>query len=121
MLSIGICISLLAFDKYYLNKGKTAAFVLIVIVSFVFALSNIVTLNNSTLFIIPLPEFILNICKIFRASGRFGWTVVYSIIMFCLIIWGIFYKQLKGKRQMMVPALLTACCILQIVDLSPLY
>lgn len=49
-----------------------------------FALSNVVTLNGGELFTIPLPEFLLSLCGIFRASSRMFYAVYYSLVIYAL-------------------------------------
>lgn len=50
-----------------------------------FAVSNVVTFNEIILFTVPLPNFILKCCQIFRASSRIFYGPYY-----CIVISGIY-------------------------------
>lgn len=80
-----------------------------------FAISNVVTFNDKTLFIVPLPDLILRICGIFRASSRLFYPVYYVIYIFLIIIlWRIYSK---GEIKI-VYGILTAIVFIQIFDIS---
>lgn len=51
-----------------------------------FAISNVVTYGENTLFTVPLPSIILQFCGIFRASGRMFWPCYYLLVL-CVVLW----------------------------------
>lgn len=71
--------------KESINKWKIVAFSLSAIIAFAYALSPTVTFGNTVLFAIPLPDIIIKILSIFRASGRFIWVVAYLIYLIGMI------------------------------------
>lgn len=69
------------------NKYKAldaAAYVVTAVGMTAFAISNVVTFNDKTLANINLPEAILNLCGIFRASSRIFYFTYYSLVIFSL-------------------------------------
>lgn len=58
--------------------------VLIVPVLVVFALSNVITLNDRVLFTYPLPDPILRLWGVFRGTERMLWPVYYLIFVFAI-------------------------------------
>ena len=85
------------------------------IVAFVFwllALSNHVTLLESSLFTVPLPDAVLNLLSVFRASGRFGWPAFYLLTLGILVVVS---RCLPARLALGV---LIAALVLQIGDLS---
>jgi len=57
---------------------------LIVPVLVIFALSNVVTLNDRVLFSYPLPEPILRLWGVFRGTERMLWPVFYLVFVFAI-------------------------------------
>lgn len=55
------------------------------LLSFILALSPVITYNNETLWIIDYPEFLVNILNIFRCTGRFIWCACYIFMFFAII------------------------------------
>ncbi len=48
----------------------------------IFALGDWVVFGGLRLFRLPIPQFLMNsICGVFRANGRFGWLLVYMLII----------------------------------------
>ncbi len=77
-----------------------------------FALSNVIKFNSVTLLTIPLPEFILDLCNIYRASSRMFYPVYYILIL--CGIYGI-NKYFKGRAANIIIAFFL---IVQIADIS---
>ncbi|MCP3807850.1 DUF6311 domain-containing protein [Paenibacillus sp. Lou8.1] len=92
-------------------KGNTCLLVASIILSLI-ALSNIITFGDRVLFEIPIPELLLKICNVVRASGRFFWPVYYMIIILSLTI---VIKSTKTKGAMV---LLIVALSVQFTDLS---
>lgn len=84
---------------------------LVFLVPFVFALSPKIMFGEQTLIELPLPEFILNIWAIFRATGRFVWISSYLLLLVSCVV---LFKQC-GKRL----AIVTMCFVaaLQFYDI----
>ncbi|MDL2325169.1 DUF6311 domain-containing protein [Ruminococcaceae bacterium OttesenSCG-928-A16] len=78
----------------------------------VYAISNVVTLNASTLFTYPLPEFVLILCGIFRSSGRLFWVCNYLLILAAVVFVG---RAPAGKWRTVVLAVVVA---VQLADIS---
>lgn len=95
-----------------LDKSKIL-FSIAVLFLALFAITNQVTFNDKLLFEIPLPEIILRIGNIFRASGRFIWVFYYSILFYTLI----YYSKLNINKYLQI-TVLTLTLSLQIYDIS---
>ena len=80
-----------------------------------FAITNRVIFNDKVLFEIPLPQTLLQIGSIFRASSRFFWMPYYLILFFFLL----FFLKQKINREATVIILLSVTA-LQAYDLKPL-
>lgn len=78
-----------------------------------FALSHVIYLGPLQLLHIPLPDGILQLASMFRATGRFFWPVMYSIAALAIVGPIAFY----GRRGVL---LLLAALPLQWVDTAPL-
>ena len=90
-----------------ISLGITAA------ISFVIALSPVITLGKNVLFVLKLPDICRELWAIFRSSGRLIWIVVYLIMIFAL--WGICRYFKKDTAALFLLALL----MLQIYDMNP--
>lgn len=81
---------------------------------FLFAVSNVVTLNDRELLSIPLPQSLVNLCGTFRASSRLFYPVYYCIMIGLLYgIWH--YRKRIGGRS--AEALVCLVVLLQLLDL----
>ena len=58
---------------------------LVFILFYILALSPVVTINDTILFTYSVPNFVVDIWSIFRATGRFIWPSVYMVMI--LVIW----------------------------------
>ena len=81
----------------------------------IFALSNLAAINGYVLWNIQIPERILKIFNMFRASGRFIWPVFYFLMIFSLVI------VARNMRVAVVIGLFSIALLIQFLDLSPLY
>lgn len=75
-----------------------------------FAISNVVTANGVTLFTIPLPGKIIQLCSVFRSGGRLFWPV------YDLLVLSAFVGVSRLPQATVFTALLV---IVQILDVSP--
>ena len=114
------------------NKYKAldaAAYIITAIGMTAFAISHVVTFNDKILATIPLPDKILNLCGIFRASSRIFYFTYYSLVIFSLYrIFDVFSSlQIAagkgdraihaGRRIMPVCLTVSMICLLQFFDL----
>lgn len=81
-------------------------------VSMMIALSPIITGGECAILQMQLPQWIINIWSVFRASGRVIWVVVYIIIFSSLII---IIKTMSKNKTVVV---LAVALIIQIYDIS---
>jgi hypothetical protein len=116
---LGIGVILLLFWSFYsmLNSGKISirrniGFLLISIIFTLIALSNVITYSNKVIVDIDLPEFVMGLFGIVRASGRFFWPVYYLLILFGL------YTIVKNNKTKQAVILLVVALSIQFVDLS---
>lgn len=101
-------------------KGKKSLFLIkkniwiifLCIGLFLFAISNVVTLNGEVVFEYPLPQKLLDFAAIFRASSRMFYPVFY-FLMFA----GIYALAKLGNTWRMI--CIGLILMIQIVDLSP--
>lgn len=90
---------------------------IVMVLFFIFALSNKVTLNDHILFEFPIPALLKSLCNIFRASGRFIWPVYYLII--CFAIWIVVgSKKLKYGYKIF---LILCAVFVQFMDFSGMF
>lgn len=78
-----------------------------------FAVTHIVTWDGVVLFTIPLPQMLISLCGIFRASSRLFYPVYYLVMLYGLTI---LYRVLAGRGAQ---ALLAVFLAVQLFDLSP--
>lgn len=108
----------------------SAAYIVTAVGMTAFAISNVVTFNDKTLANINLPETILYLCGIFRASSRIFYFTYYSLVIFSLYqIFDAFSawcisdagESTAGKTKCRTLPVCFAVCVvglLQISDLS---
>jgi hypothetical protein len=96
------------------NKALLPIFLLAFMMT-IFAVTNKVSFNDKLLFEFGLPEFLLKLGGIFRASGRFIWVAYYLIFFFSILV---FVKsRISDKIKMPVFA---ALVLFQLYDTQPL-
>ena len=78
-----------------------------------FAFSNVVTWGETTLFVVPLPDIVQQLCGIFRASGRLFWPCSYLLVL-SVVLWCA--KVLQKHWRMAGIVLLV---LVQLVDIFP--
>lgn len=81
-----------------------------------FAVSNVVTLNGITLFKYPLPDKILSLAGIFRASSRMFYPVYYLLILAGINGINSILLSLSGNGKCTLLLLIT---VIQLIDISP--
>jgi Family of unknown function (DUF6311) len=80
-----------------------------------FALTNILTLNDKVLVRVPLPRFLMDLGGVFRASGRAFWLPYYLIILLAVV--GIARLKVKPAVRM---TLIVSALALQLYDIKSL-
>ena len=91
---------------------NNVTFVLAMLFLTVFAISNIVSFNDSEILNIPIPYRIYELCGIFRASARIFYPVYYVIYTYVI------YQLAELEKEKIALAVLTAGLAFQVVDLS---
>lgn len=94
------------------DKSFKISIIMIIILTYILAISNIVTLGKNILFTIPYPDFVLKILEIFRATGRFMWIICYIVDI--LVIVSLVINSPK-KATILI---LIICSIVQFADIS---
>ena len=104
------------FTLAYGNKKNIRQFIkrnfillLLLLCCFLFAISNVVTLNDKILFDIPLPQWMEKLCGIFRASSRIFYPVYYCIFI-CIVygIWQFSVSRLSKTKAYFILGLIMA-------------
>lgn len=92
-------------------KGH-AALLLVCFCLSLFAVSNVVTLNDGTLFTVRLPEPVLVLSGIFRSSGRLFWPCNYLLVLAVVVFIG---RRFAPRWRELV---LLAVVLVQVFDIS---
>ena len=100
------------FQSILENMKRYWNIILGMIAIFVFALSPTITLNDKLLFKLPLPDFLVHLWGVFRATGRAAWMILYIILAFSI------YQLFKLFKRNIAIIILFVCICLQIFDLS---
>jgi len=98
-------------DHSFRHVRISLALKICLIIFFLFALSNQISLGNWTISY-PLPDLLLNLAGILRSSGRFFWPVYY-LLVFSLLLYIVNYFSYQKALIILSLALL-----IQIVDTS---
>lgn len=112
VLSIGII--------FYKNKSRSVlkrnlTYLFAMIFLLCFAVTNVITFQDKILLTIPIPERVVKLCGIFRASSRMFYPVYYSIYIF--VIYRLYdWNRRIGKN--LVIGLLGIVVAIQMFDLS---
>ena len=95
------------------NRSECIFLWITAVTALLIAVSPLVAVNGHMQFRIPYPEKIVSLWGIVRASGRFIWMVVYTIMLTSMIM---LYRRFKGKK-ILIPLLLVLLAV-QLTDLS---
>lgn len=122
------------FSSVKLNKETAAgqieniAYILIILLSLMVAVSPTIAFGDHLLVEVPLPAFIERIWSVFRASGRLFWPAVYLLVLFAICGDRAFINRYSsmpaneldkpGTRINLKLLILAFCIILQVADLS---
>lgn len=94
------------------NWKIVLSLLLIFITAIIVALSPEITIGNVILLQLKLPDFIINIWSIFRASGRIVWIDIYIIEIVSFII----FSKIVNKKNILMPVIIILF-IIQIYDI----
>lgn len=98
--------------KFIIEHPKTFSIIIVIFISLLLGWGSTISLSEKTIFIYPIPEKLLGIWGIFRATGRFTWIAVYSITALVIAFTARRYKR-AGKYLIIV------ALVLQFMDLQP--
>ncbi len=86
------------------------------------SLSPVATLGENELYHLPLPTLIHDLWSSFRSTARFIWPVYYCIMAMTISYVGrLISDSAKPHGRHLWLMILTAACVLQLLDLSPGY
>lgn len=92
-------------------RCEIIALAVILVCSFVFALSPTITMNDRVVAAFSLPGIIEKYWAVFRSTGRCGWVLFYTLMLcFCIIV----CRVVDAKTAVVCLAL---CAALQIYDI----
>ncbi len=98
------------------NKNTIISLLLLVFICGGYALSPRITWNDKILIDIPLPDAIIKVFSIFRATGRLIWPVYYIIFTIAVV----FLTKVNVKKIRIIYLFTAFTILLQVIDLSPL-
>ena len=101
--------------EIFFNKKLIPLFILCICLT-VFAVTNVVSFNNQNIFTIPFLEKMVVIGDIFRASGRFFWSVYYLILFYFIII----FNKIPFSKYVKI-GLVGLLVVIQLFDTSPVF
>ena len=94
---------------------RNALLLIFLVLCTMFAVSNVVTLNDREVLTIHLPEKILNLCGIFRASSRIFYPVYYCIMI------GVFYGIWHYRKRIGIGSAVAFACLVMFLQLFDLH
>ncbi|HTE26582.1 DUF6311 domain-containing protein [Flavitalea sp.] len=89
--------------------------ILLVLGYSLFAITNVISVNDKVLFTLPIPRFMKSLGEIFRASARFFWLPYYLLLFLCFI-----WIDRTGFKKVTKAAILFVALIVQWLDTRPL-
>lgn len=117
-----IILSLIYSIKSYLKNKKiffNKKLIPLLIFSFllsVFAATNVISLNDKNIFTIPFLEKMVYLGDIFRASGRFFWSVYYLMIFYFIFI----FTKIPLSKYVKI-GVVSLLVVIQLFDTSPVF
>ncbi|MVO10612.1 hypothetical protein GOQ30_15670 [Flavobacterium sp. TP390] len=104
------------YKKLQFSYKKAIPLIIAAILLLVFAITNSISFNDKIVFNIQIPEIIIKVGNIYRASGRFVWLFYYLLIFSSLIV--LIKVEIKNSLKTI---LLLFICGIQFYDISPLF
>lgn len=118
MILVAILFSIYSFVKhkrFFFNK-KLIPLCLFCVFLTIFATTHLVSFNDKNIFTIPLLDKISYLGDVFRASGRFFWSIYFLIIYYFLII----FSRIPFKKSIKI-GVVSLLIIIQLYDINPIY
>ena len=88
--------------------------VIVLLLFWVFAISNRVTWGNTLVFKYYLPGPLLRMANTFKGSGRFGWPLFYGIVL------GALFGVTATQRKSLSVSVMCICLLVQLADIHQL-
>lgn len=104
--------------KVSFSRKEIGFAVLVFVVSFVAALSPVVTCGSRLLVNIPYPGFVIHIYEMFRATGRFAWLGQYVLMLAAVVGVGMLADGAAGNKKKIIVVIAFVTIGLQIADLQ---
>jgi hypothetical protein len=96
------------------NTSVIPLLAFVVLVSF-FAITNVVSINERVLFRLPIPNVLMRLGEVFRASARFFWIPYYLILLFSIITLSKLKIKFLNKE-----AIIILVVLIQLFDIYPI-
>lgn len=106
-----LCADIRVKEIIFHNRIRIAALFSVCSIAFLVAASPSITFGEMQVIKLHVPQFVLDIWSVFRATGRVGWIIVY-IVMFCSAI-----VLLKAWDKRMVAITVALCIMIQVWDI----
>lgn len=108
-------ISMFIFKVNFFKKKILVPLYVLTLLLTLFAITNILTFGNKEILHIELPEILIKLGNVFRASGRFIWLLYYLMFLSVLYI----FVKIKISDLIKIPILIFIILI-QAYDISPI-
>lgn len=103
-------------ERIKCNRSAWIVILIFALISIIISASDKITMGNTEIVHLPLPQALIDVWALFRSTGRLIWPLYYGI-MFAAII-GL-TKIIRSKTWCII--LLVICLAVQCFDLYPLY
>ncbi len=103
-----------AYGRFMTALKDNAVLILACIFLVMFAVSNVICFGNTVVLEIPFPEFLTDLCGIFRASSRMFWPVYYLMFAFVIVV----MVKIFENRPKAVVIIIAAFLCLQVYDMK---
>ncbi|HEX3665251.1 MAG TPA: DUF6311 domain-containing protein [Rhizomicrobium sp.] len=114
ILLLTICVARHPYLLIRIWNRSTASIIICVGLMALLSLSAKVTIGRTTLFVIPLPQFIIHSLAVFRSSGRFFWPAHYLIALGAITGTVAAFTNQMARR-----VVLAAAFLIQFLDVLP--
>lgn len=102
--------------KFSFRKNRSVPLYILLFLFTLFAISHVVTINDKTLFTVPVPKILIRLGDIFRASARIFWPVYYVIIFYIII-----RIAKSSMKPLLKTGILSFALLLQLYDTQLLF
>lgn len=101
--------------KFFFKKNLIPLLIFCIGLS-IFATTSSLSLNNKEIFTIPFLEWMNKVGDIFRASGRFFWSVYYLMIFYFIVV----FSKIPVSKNIKI-ILVSFLLLIQLADISPMF